>query len=90
MKGHERQKAEVDRFGGRDLCRRFPVFASNLLEAVPDLEEVFGEEGFGDGLIVDTDTFADEAKVGRSIETNLCQQSRRNRLRGSGDVLCED
>jgi hypothetical protein len=44
---------------------------SGVFEAVPDLEEVARELGFGEGDVVDADALADEAEVGGGVEADF-------------------
>ena len=71
VEGNKGEEAEVDWFAG-GVCGE-ALGASSIFEAVPDLEEVFCEQGLGERLVVYLDAFTDEAQVGRGVQTDLAK-----------------
>lgn len=45
-------------------------FGSRVLQAIPDLEEIFCERFFGQRLVVDLDAFSDETKMRTGVQSD--------------------
>ena len=68
---HQGQEPEIDGFGGK-ICR-LAFGSGGTFEAVPCFEEVSCESLLGERLIIDLDTFTNEAEVWGSIESDLAE-----------------
>lgn len=84
MEGHEGEEAEVGWFGGF-VGWFFSPCSGGVFESIPYFEEVFCEEGLGEGFIVYLDALADEAEVWGGVEADFLEQG--VGLGGRGEVL---
>ena len=71
MQGHQCQEAEVSWFGSQ--ISRLIFLAGGRLEEVPRLEEVLCKVFGGEELIVDLNSFTDEAQMRGSIKPDLLE-----------------